>query len=401
MPVHTGLSPATTITAGAPNQTHILAPGATRQGFTTAFAGTQFINYGTLEENTGSTAVTFNAAASCEFFNKAPGVAIGDAHGVIIHAAGAVRNEGLIFGEAFNGISLLNDANNNSIVNSGDIYGGQNGIAASTATAVNVSISNSGEIRGDQFGIVMEGAAGAAPVIVNSGTIIGRLNSIMAQGGDRLNVTNTGALVGSVAGTSLNQADKVINNGTVSGNVSLGSGIDLYQGTGSVSGYVNGEGGNDTLTGGALADRFNGGSEVDLLTGNGGNDVLIGVAGNDTLAGGVGIDVMAGGANADFFVFNTAPNTSTNRDILNDFVAADDTLRFENAVFAKLGNAGGLNAQFLRLGAAPLDANDYLIYNQANGVLTYDVNGNAAGGAQQVAVITTKPTLALGDFVVV
>jgi Ca2+-binding RTX toxin-like protein len=234
-----------------------------------------------------------------------------------------------------------------------------------------------------------------------SGTISGRLNSILAQGGDRLNITNTGTLAGNVTATSVNQADKLINNGTVTGNVSLGTGVDLYQGTGSVSGFVNGEGGNDALTGGAFADRLNGGSENDLLTGNGGNDVLIGAAGNDTLAGGLGKDVMAGGANADSFLFNTAPNTSTNRDVLNDFVAADDTLKFENAVFTKLGNAGVLNAQFLRLGAAPLDANDYLIYNKATGVLTYDVNGNAAGGAQQVAVLTTKPTLTLSDFVVI
>ena len=94
-------------------------------------------------------------------------------------------------------------------------------------------------------------------------------------------------------------------------------------------------------------------------------------------------------------------HTATNRDVISDFSHADDTLQFDNAVFTKLGGAGLLNAQFLRQGAATLDANDYLIYNQATGVLTYDVNGNGAGGAQQVAVLTTKPVLALGDFVVI
>jgi Ca2+-binding RTX toxin-like protein len=312
-----------------------------------------------------------------------------------------VVNHGTILADSLHGVWLIAGANNNSIVNTGDIYGLLSGINAEAPSAANVSINNSGEISSDQNGVAVRNAVGAAPVIVNSGTIYGRLNSILAEGGDRLNVTNTGTLIGNVTGGSANQPDSVTNHGTISGDVVLGFGGDSYKGTGRVSGSVFGQDGDDSLAGGGGGDQLSAGAGVDVVTGNGGNDVLIGAAGNDTIAGGLGNDVMQGGADVDRFIFNTGPNTASNRDTLTDFSHADDTLQFENAVFAKLGGAGILNGQFLRLGAAPVDANDYLIYNKATGILTYDVNGNGAGGAQQVAFLQNKPTLALGDFAVI
>ena len=250
----------------------------------------------------------------------------------------------------------------------------------------------------------------------------------------------------------------VTNNGQIIGDVLLGSGEDLYQGTGSVSGWVYGQGsaeslpaaefhrpaerwrdndtlsgaagndvlfgdtGDDTMSGGAGNDAFFvesagdvvseiGGSGIDtvsslitfnfsdavhakgaleklVLTGNAaingtgnalanthtgniaanilcglaGNDVLNGGSGNDRLLGGLGNDVLRGqdgldrlhggagkdtligGANADTFVFDTAPNTATNRDIVTDFVHGQDKFWLENAVFAKVGAAGALKA---------------------------------------------------------
>ena len=59
----------------------------------------------------------------------------------------------------------------------------------------------------------------------------------------------------------------------------------------------------------------------------------------------------------------------------------------------KLGAGGALNAAFFWAGAAALDANDYIVYNRANGSLSYDVNGNAAGGVTLLAALTNKPVL--------
>jgi serralysin len=155
-------------------------------------------------------------------------------------------------------------------------------------------------------------------------------------------------------------------------------------------------------TGNALANTIVGNGAANILNGGLGNDILSGGIGNDTLFGGAGNDTLAGGANADFFVFNTALSAITNRDIVTDFSHVDDTFRLENSgVFTKLTALGTLNPAFFRAGAAALDANDFIVYNQATGVLSYDFNGNVAGGAIAFAVLANHAVLAYNDFVVI
>jgi len=80
--------------------------------------------------------------------------------------------------------------------------------------------------------------------------------------------------------------------------------------TGIVS--IDGDGGDDSITGGAGNDTIFGGIGNDTLTGNNGNDVidggagddmLNGNAGNDTLTGGAGNDLMNGGTGLNIFKF--------------------------------------------------------------------------------------------------
>ena len=129
--------------------------------------------------------------------------------------------------------------------------------------------------------------------------------------------------------------------------------------------------------------------------------MIPGGAGNDTFVGGLGIDTLAGGLNNDFFVFN-APLNAANRDTITDFSHVNDTFRLENAVMTTIGGPGALNAAFFRAGAAALDANDHIIYNKATGYLSYDSNGNAAGGLTLLAVLSNKPAdIAYNDFAVI
>src|SRR6185369_15359347 len=137
---------------------------------------------------------------------------------------------------------------------------------------------------------------------------------------------------------------------------------------------------------------LSGGAAADLLSAGGGNDRLL---------GGIGNDKLTGGANNDIFVFNTAPNGSTNRDTITDFNHVQDTIQLDNAVFTKLGGNGALNPAFFHLGATAADADDHIIYNKATGALIYDTNGNAAGGAVQFATLVNKPVLLANDFVVI
>ena len=125
-------------------------------------------------------------------------------------------------------------------------------------------------------------------------------------------------------------------------------------------------------------------------------------AGVNQLNGRLGNDTLVGKAGNDFFLFNTAPNTITNRDTITDFNVAQDTIRLDNAVFTALGTATGVLAvnKFL-LGAAAHDADDRIIYNPATGALIYDPNGIAAGGAVQFATLAKNLAITNLDFLVV
>jgi Ca2+-binding RTX toxin-like protein len=150
-----------------------------------------------------------------------------------------------------------------------------------------------------------------------------------------------------------------------------------------------------------LANTIVGNSQGNNLQGAGGNDQLFGDAGADFLRGGLGADTLTGGTGADGFVFDTAFG-STNIDTVKDFIAADDTIWLDNAVFTRLGTNGVLNATlFKTIGAGGvLDANDLVAYDVSTGRVYYDQNGTAAGGWTLFATLETKPAISAADFTV-
>ncbi len=160
---------------------------------------------------------------------------------------------------------------------------------------------------------------------------------------------------------------------------------------------------NIAIARGALIEDAKGGAGSDIIIGNSAANILYGNGGNDTLYGGLGRDLLSGGAGYDSFVFRDALNSLTNRDSILDFNAAADTVKLENAIFTKLlgaTNTALSTAQFWK-GTTAHDANDRIIYNPASGILTYDGNGNAAGGAIQFAVLGTNLALTNADFVII
>ena len=146
-----------------------------------------------------------------------------------------------------------------------------------------------------------------------------------------------------------------------------------------------------------------GGNYGDLLSGDGNANVLSGSLGNDT---------MTGGAGADKFVFDTALGT-TNLDVIKDFVTGTDKLVLDDDIFAKfLGTMSGatLSAENLKVGAGTStvaykaqDANDYLVYDTTSDLLYYDADGSGSGAAVAVVKIellgTAQPTAS--DFLIV
>ena len=110
--------------------------------------------------------------------------------------------------------------------------------------------------------------------------------------------------------------------------------------------------------------------------------------------------LIDGGLGQDIIRFNTALG-ATNIDTVNGFSVADDTIQLENAVFAALTTLGVLNADAFHIGAAAADAEDRIIYNSATGALSYDANGNGAGGLTQFAKLATGLAFTNADFGVV
>ena len=110
----------------------------------------------------------------------------------------------------------------------------------------------------------------------------------------------------------LGQGSTVFNSGTIAGDVQLGLGADLYDGTGGkVGGTVFGYAGNDTIKGGAGNEAIEGGYGADTISGGGGADRIDGGAGSDSLTGGAG---------ADTFVF---AQRGIGDDTIHDFTPGD------------------------------------------------------------------------------
>jgi Ca2+-binding RTX toxin-like protein len=241
-------------------------------------------------------------------------------------------------------------------------------------------------LLGDNGNDALSGGAG------NDGLIGGSGADTMAggAGGDFYEVENAGDVVSEAGGSGTDSVQSAISF-SLSSTKAIGAVENL-----TLVGSANTNG-----TGNTLANEITGNAGNNILDGFTGNDWLSAGAGSDTLRGGQGNDTLSGGAAKDVFVFSTGLNTATNRDTLPDFVHGLDKLHLENAVFAKLGAAGALKAANFRVGAAALDADDFIVYNKATGVLSYDINGNAAGATVQFAVLTNKPTLTTTDFLVI
>nr|WP_292931714.1 peroxidase family protein [Novosphingobium sp. PASSN1] len=168
-----------------------------------------------------------------------------------------------------------------------------------------------------------------------------------------------------------------------------------------------GGGGRDTITGAenvigsAFNDSLTGTAANNTLSGAAGSDTLNGAAGNDTLAGGLGNDTLTGGVGKDTIVFDTALGT-TNRDTISGFVTIDDTIQLDDAVFNAVGSVGNLSVGAFNFGSAATEADDRIIYNAANGALSYDADGVGGAAAIQIATITgLTGTLSAADFVVI
>jgi serralysin len=266
-----------------------------------------------------------------------------------------ITNSGTLVGRGSTGLGFYGQGlseilvgTGNYIDNSGTINGAISGISANYAS---LFLTNTGtisatgiSIAAKSVGIQMVGVNAIASII-NYGTISGGASaksySVFSEFND-VSIVNYGALIGTAdLGAGF---DKVVNSGTITGDVLLGTFDDTYQGFGNglVTGNVDGGDGQDRLVGGALSDRFAGGLGNDVLKGGGGDDTLAGDAGADVLKGGAGNDALDGGADDDVL------KGGEGNDVLSDTSgndkfwggSGDDTITGGNGLNAIYGGRG-------------------------------------------------------------
>jgi len=131
------------------------------------------------------------------------------------------------------------------------------------------------------------------------------------------------------------------------------------------------------------------------------SDAVTGNSGSNVINGGDGDDELTGLGGADSFLFNTALNAATNVDVINDFNVADDTIMLDDDVFSSSLGLGNIEDGEFRIGAAALDVNDRIIYNDVTGALYYDSDGSGGTAQVQFATLSTGLALTNLDFLVV
>jgi hypothetical protein len=162
-----------------------------------------------------------------------------------------------------------------------------------------------------------------------------------------------------------------------------------------------------TLTGNAGTNGLTGTGYADRISGGAGDDTLNGGAGNDTLIGGAGNDSLTGGSGSDYFVFDTAPNATSNKDTITDFTSGTDKIQLSKAVMTALGSTLGTLATGQFWSGASVtaghDGDDRIVYNTTTGALYYDADGSGGGAAVQIALLgtSTHPSLLYTDLQII
>ena len=184
------------------------------------------------------------------------------------------------------------------------------------------------------------GGAGSDTVDYSAATVGATVN---------LNLT-TAQTVGAAAGDTITNVENIIGSATASNNLTGGNGTDNRLVGGALADFIIGGGANDTLIGGAGNDvlfgdyvnTFNTTAGVadgnDVLEGGAGSDILVGGLGNDILRGGDGDDTLVGGiANA---TINGLTQVYTNDGGNDTFDGGDGT---DTAYAYYTGRAGGVS----------------------------------------------------------
>ena len=177
------------------------------------------------------------------------------------------------------------------------------------------------------------------------------------------------------AGAVTYTSDALTKASTVKG----GAGNDVINMAAATAAVVlSGNAGNDTLTGGTVADTINGGEGNDIITGNGGADNL------------------TGGAGYDMFKFIEATHSNgVNADTITDFVSGTDKLGIQsNKAITYAGEVSGYGTALTTLASGTATA----VLDTATSTLYVDLNADGALTVADLAIKLNVNDLSQTDF---
>ena len=314
--------------------------------------------------------------------------------------------------------------------------------AGPTQIVVADPISGSTLTLDGAFDLSSEAALLASPVTgiqarASGGELLAQLNgfSITAEQAQTLDQDALVQLLGGVNATLGTAADffrmeDIVGTAVTNDAISGGMGADTLMGNAGDD-YIHGNAGSDSIMGGLGNDELRGGRDADVVRGGAGQDFLQGALGNDELRGGLDADTLfagqgndtlyggagndlldgkanndrlTGGAGADQFAFSNAPSATAHVDTITDFEVGIDKMLLDILAFGSLAGlpAGSLaGSSFVSgVGAIAQDADDYIVYDTATHVLSYDADGNGAEAAQQIALLENSAILSASDILI-
>jgi Ca2+-binding RTX toxin-like protein len=206
--------------------------------------------------------------------------------------------------------------------NAGRIMVGATACGAAT-TALTDTIVVNGNTGAENVTIDLSGGQ-FAPGLTPEGTGTSEIEFVVDLSTgvlDRVTFTGSGGddtIVVGVSGANLDDDDDfdVSLAGVELGTANASAGDDIVSGAGdAVTGgatilflTLNGDNGDDEMTGGQSDDTITGGTGSNVLSGGDGDDTITGGQGDDTLMGGDGGDTLSGGLGNDVFDEGAAPN---------------------------------------------------------------------------------------------
>ena len=253
-------------------------------------------------------------------------------------------------------------------------------------------VDNPGDVADETGGDGIDGVSALVSFVLGAG-----LENLTLLGGAAINGTGN-SLANTIIG---NTAANVLDGGEGADTLRGLAGDDTYvvdNAADAVDENAVGSSGVDTVL---ASTSFALGNGVENLTLTGA--AAIAGTGNElgnTITGNGATNVLTGGLGADRFLFGSALNKKTNVDTIADYSTLDDTILLDNAIFTKLKKEGVLNGKFFHEGKKAHDGNDRIIYNDGNGSLIYDENGDGRGKAVKFAILPEDLNLNKGDFFV-